>query len=638
MTVEAVLKALSAKKRSEIQSWEEEKLKPCSHSVGLQQQEGVKLEGKALAHCKDCELQENLWLCLTCANLGCGRSQFGGIGGNGHGLAHYEATQHPLSVKMGSITPEGTADVFCYSHGDEILDPSLGEHLKRFGIALALQQKTEKTVAEMQLEQNLKFDFSMTTEDGKQFAPVFGPELTGLKNLGNSCYMASVLQAVFAVNAFKNHYVDVPLTHTQNCHEPPADCFLCQMGKLADGLLSGRYSIPVYAENGDQRGQDGISPSMFKNVIGKGHPEFATMRQQDAQEFLQHLLNVIEQKERNSGDPTKAFQFKVEQRLQCVQCEKVRYNSNSCSGLILPVPATILSVADDGKKQYAPLEFSKCLDSYFEQEMRPFSCPEDQEATSASFVQRVKQYPDVLVCTLSRFVLGDNWVMEKLNVVVNVPLTIDLAKYKSPGKQPDEVLLPEEAAAGPSIDQAALNQLMEMGFPENRCKRAIYKTGNSGADAAMAWLFEHMDDLDIDDPLDLTASSAESFNPTHVSQLMDMGFSDSQAKRALKETQNDVERAVTWLLSHIGQDMDEDVAPDVASSAQVRDADDTKLAVYDLLSFISHRGTSAQCGHYVAYVKRDDKWILYNDNKVVEVPDISQNIGEGYIYLFKRRS
>ena len=135
MTVEAVLKALSAKKRSEIQSWEEEKLKPCSHSVGLQQQEGVKLEGKALAHCKDCELQENLWLCLTCANLGCGRSQFGGIGGNGHGLAHYEATQHPLSVKMGSITPEGTADVFCYSHGDEILDPSLGEHLKRFGIA-----------------------------------------------------------------------------------------------------------------------------------------------------------------------------------------------------------------------------------------------------------------------------------------------------------------------------------------------------------------------------------------------------------------------------------------------------------------------------------------------------------------------
>ena len=36
-----------------------------------------------------------------------------------------------------------------------------------------------------QLEQNLKFDFSMTTEDGKSMKPVFGPKLTGMKNIGN---------------------------------------------------------------------------------------------------------------------------------------------------------------------------------------------------------------------------------------------------------------------------------------------------------------------------------------------------------------------------------------------------------------------------------------------------------------------
>jgi ubiquitin carboxyl-terminal hydrolase 5/13 len=35
------------------------------------------------------------------------------------------------------------------------------------------------------LEQNLKFDFSMTTEDGKQLEPKFGAGYTGLKNLGN---------------------------------------------------------------------------------------------------------------------------------------------------------------------------------------------------------------------------------------------------------------------------------------------------------------------------------------------------------------------------------------------------------------------------------------------------------------------
>lgn len=61
------------------------------------------------AHCANCELGENLWLCLVCGNLGCGRQQFGGTGGNGHGLAHFDATGHGVACKLGTITPEGTA-------------------------------------------------------------------------------------------------------------------------------------------------------------------------------------------------------------------------------------------------------------------------------------------------------------------------------------------------------------------------------------------------------------------------------------------------------------------------------------------------------------------------------------------------
>ena len=38
-----------------------------------------------------------------------------------------------------------------------------------------------------QVEQNMNFDFAMTGADGKELEPVFGPGLTGLKNLGNSC-------------------------------------------------------------------------------------------------------------------------------------------------------------------------------------------------------------------------------------------------------------------------------------------------------------------------------------------------------------------------------------------------------------------------------------------------------------------
>ena len=37
-------------------------------------------------------------------------------------------------------------------------------------------------------------------------------------------------------------------------------------------------------------------------------------------------------------------------------------------------------------------------------------------------------------------------------------------------------------------------QLEAMGFPTIRCQKALLATGNSDANAAMEWLFQHMDD------------------------------------------------------------------------------------------------------------------------------------------------
>ena len=61
------------------------------------------------AHCTKCELTSNLWLCLICGALGCGRQQFGGGGGNGHGLEHTKETGHSVAVKLGTIEPDGSA-------------------------------------------------------------------------------------------------------------------------------------------------------------------------------------------------------------------------------------------------------------------------------------------------------------------------------------------------------------------------------------------------------------------------------------------------------------------------------------------------------------------------------------------------
>lgn len=122
---------------------------------------------------------------MTCGTVSCGRQQYGGLDGNGHAVGHFSETDHPVSVKQGTITAEGAADIFCYACSDERADPKLAQHLQHLGISTLGLAKTEKSMTELQLEQNMKFDFDMTGEDGKDLEPLCGPGLTGLKNLGN---------------------------------------------------------------------------------------------------------------------------------------------------------------------------------------------------------------------------------------------------------------------------------------------------------------------------------------------------------------------------------------------------------------------------------------------------------------------
>lgn len=55
---------------------------------------------------------------------------------------------------------------------------------------------------------------------------------------------------------------------------------------------------------------------------------------------------------------------------------------------------------------------------------------------------------------------------------------------------------------------------------------------------------------------------------------------------------------------------------------------------YTLIGMISHIGKNTGCGHYVCHMKKDDKWIIFNDEKVAlsESPPKQH----AYVYLFQR--
>ena len=126
----------------------------------------------------------------------------------------------------------------------------------------------------------------------------------------------------------------------------------------------------------------------------------------------------------------------------------------------------------------------------------------------------------------------------------------------------------------------------------------------------------------------------------NIITLMEMSFTHEQAFKALKMTDNNMERAVDWIFAHPG-DMGGDEADEASADNDTNEANDKANLTngspkYKLVAFISHMGTSHMVGHYVCHILKEGKWVIYNDAKVA----LSQNPpkGLGYLYLYQRIS
>uniref|UniRef100_A0A3Q3LEE3 Ubiquitin-associated domain-containing protein 1 n=1 Tax=Mastacembelus armatus TaxID=205130 RepID=A0A3Q3LEE3_9TELE len=134
------------------------------------------------------------------------------------------------------------------------------------------------------------------------------------------------------------------------------------------------------------------------------------------------------------------------------------------------------------------------------------------------------------------------------------------------------------------VDETALQQLTEMGFPESRAIKAL-RLNHMSVTQAMEWLIEHVDDPSVDTPLPGQDSSGEAgataaatpgassstedssrqdeltdifkrirrkreFRPDSraVIALMEMGFDEKEVIDALRVNNNQQDAACEWLL------------------------------------------------------------------------------------------
>lgn len=688
LSIQGILGADSAEKKEEIKAWVDDKqIKDSAHAKNLYQfspREDQYPVNCVDTKCELCDKTDNLWLCLTCGRTLCGRRYFNGTGGNNHMVDHYDVEKHPLVVKIGTITSEG-ADIFSYAEEDMVNDPYLRKHLAHWGIDQDKMIKTDLSMAELELKANKQLELTTITESGKELIPISGPGLTGISNLGNTCYLSSTMQILFSLPEWRERFFDIDfrLFDELSLNEDLNYNLDVQLTKLANGLLSGQYSSEIKSKNEDNTEagyQVGISPRSFKNCIGLNHPEFSTGNQQDANEFFQYLLSKCEEL-RGGKALTNLFKFKTERRIECLASNMVSYKYEPELCIQLPIEIINAENYNEYKEYLSKLEQIENENEINKQiaiaESKPYTpqkLPERvtpvvsmkecfhvlgspsllesfystavKSRVNATQTSRFATFPDLLSIQAQRYYMDKN-TSKKLNVSLKDVEVLDLSHLRGTGIKEGEKQLPEddgesEEISNPTFNLQLIDELVGMGFSEHHAKVAQLH-GCTTADSTINFIFENQDNPILNESIPtsnlshsgVSNKSGVSSNSSQVEEIISMGFEKDVAELALEKTKNNINAALEMIITNMDL-LQKEIADKKNSKEQAQEDLPVKdgSGKYELFGMISHIGENTSTGHYVSHIKVNGEWIMFNDRRVVKSE--SPPFGLAFMYFYKR--